>query len=719
MKKQILTMTVLSSILSVGFVMSTNAAENSEQQLDKYSMNEVVISGSKDVMPGGFAKITSNVGIMGEKTIMETPFAKTNLSEKAITSFETPGEGLTSALINIPSVRSASSTMYNDFWIRGSRITGYQMYVNGIPGLLTQTNIPTNFIGNIEVTAGPAMGFTGTTTQESAGGLVNLVSKRAGEQDVTKFKQTFSGKGSFGEYVDVGRRFGKDKEWGLRINAQNLSGETSVSNEKLTSRDLFINLDHKNEKSNTNLLAGYRYVHHENGVRWFQYKSTVTSIPSAPDAKNNYSFRGQEMEYDTWLVTLNHEQKLNDNWKAFFNAGYSRYHLDTNYNAQSSAYQVINNAGDFYATSWSKVFPVTSYYGQMGVEGKIVTGEVKHNLALAFDKAWYNNGSGVDAPKFNQTVLGNLYNRTHIVGEELPAEKHGGFTAKNQYWGVSLADTMEYGKAALTLGVHKHNAKTASYKWDTGAKSKDTEKSDSVSPTYALSYSPNENVTFYANHAESFNKGAVVPGSQNGHELENKGEMLTPTKTKQNEIGVKYQNKGVLTTLSVFDLKQAANMDVQKSDGKWYLVQDGENEFKGVELTVNGQIAKKWNAMGGLTYLDGQIKNAYNVKSGTKVNATPKWNGVLGLEYQADDDFSVLGRAVYFGNCTIQNERLSVPSYLTFDLGLKYKTKVSNTPVTLSAMCYNLTGKDYWITSGNTTMLNNPRTMMLTAEFDL
>ena len=110
-----------------------------------------------------------------------------------------------------------------------------------------------NFIGNIEVTSGPAMGFTGTTTQESAGGLVNLISKRAGDEDITKFKQTFSGRGSFGEYVDVSRRFGKEKEWGLRINAQNLSGETAIPDEKLTARDFFINLDHRDKKSNTNL----------------------------------------------------------------------------------------------------------------------------------------------------------------------------------------------------------------------------------------------------------------------------------------------------------------------------------------------------------------------------------------------------------------------------------------------------------------------------------
>lgn len=717
MKRRMLALAVMSTVFSVGFVMSANAAENADQKLSQYSVDEVIVEGSRDLLPGGFVKSTSNVGIMGKKSIMETPFTKANLSEKAITAFETPGEGLTSALLNVPSVRSASSPMYNDFWIRGSRITGYQMYINGVPGLLAQTNIPTNFVGSIEVTSGPVMGVTGTTVKESAGGMVNLVSKRASGEDITKYKQTFSGKSVFGEYIDVGRRFGENKSWGLRVNAQNSSGETAIPGEKLNTRDIFINLDHVDAKSNTNLLAGYRFVNHKNGVRWFQYDKGVTKLPSAPDSKNNYSFRGQEMEYDTWLATLNHEQKLNDSWTAFANIGYSKYDLYKNYNAESSSYLVTNNNGDFKAKSWSKTFPVESYFGQLGIKGEFATGDVKHNVSLAVDKAWYNSG-GAPSVSFNQSVFGNLYDKTNIVGEELPASNLGGYTARNEYWGISLADSMKYGKAELLLGVHKHNVKVDSYQWNTGAHTGSTQKSDSTSPTFALSYSPDDKVTIYANHAESFDKGARVPGSANGNILENHDEMLSPTKTKQNEIGVKYQNKGILTTLSLFNLKQAANMDVQK-DGKWYRVQDGENEFKGIELTVNGKIADKWNVMGGITYLNGKVNRSASVASGTKINGTPKWNGVMSLEYQADDDFSVLGRALYFGDCTIQNERLEVPSYLTFDLGVKYKTKVSHTPVTLSAMCYNLTGKDYWITSGNTTILSNPRTFMLSAEFDL
>lgn len=732
--KKALALAVLCAVSSINMVSHVSAEEVSEtesqqvanvetgsrEEVQSHQLAGIIVEGDKDVLIGGFAKRKSEVGILGNMDVKKTPFTKVNLTEKAINSFATPGESLSSALLNIPSIKSASSTMYNDVNIRGTRVNGYQFYINGVPGLLTQTNIPTNFIGNIEVTSGPAMSFTGTTTQETAGGMVNLISKRAEDDNITKYTQTFSGRGNFGEYIDIGRRFGKSKEWGLRINAQNLSGETAIPGEKLTARNLFLNLDHKDDNSSTNLLAGYRYVKHNNGVRWFQYGDSVTKLPDAPNSKNNYSFAGQRMEYDTWLATLNHEQKLSDDWSVFFTGGYSRYDLYTNYNAKSSAYLVTNNNGDFIAQSWSKTFPVTSYYGQIGIKGVVNTGEVKHNIALAADKSWYNNGSGIASVNFNNSVMGNLYNKTHIIGEGLPAKNTGGFTSKSQYWGISLADTLEYGKAQLTLGIHSHHANTTSYDAKTGEVTSDTQKSDATSPTYAIVYSPNDNVSFYASHSESFNKGTLVPESRNGHYFDNANSMLEPTKTKQNEIGIKYENKGLLTTLSAFDITQANTMEEQLSNGDWHYSTDGETEYKGLELTVNGKIADKWNAMGGIMYLDAKINNATNKNlNGTRVNGVSKWNGVAALEYNADEKFSILGRALYNGSSKIKNEKLDVPSYLTFDIGMKYKTKLSNTPVTLTAMCYNLTGEDYWIASGNTTILSNPRTFMLTAEFDL
>lgn len=106
---------------------------------------------------------------------------------------------------------------------------------------------------------------------------------------------------------------------------------------------------------------------------------------------------------------------------------------------------------------------------------------------------------------------------------------------------------------------------------------------------------------------------------------------------------------------------------------------------------------------------------------GYRVNGASKWNGVLALEYEADKDFSILARGIYNGTATINNEKLDVPSYMTFDLGVSYKTKINNVPVKLSAMCYNVTDKDYWMpqSGNNYLVLGNPRTFMVSAQFDL
>lgn len=121
--------------------------------------------------------------------------------------------------------------MHNDFSIRGIKGNGTSSYLNGIPGLMTQFAAPTFMIGDIQFISGPNSGITGipsTYETTAAGGIVNFVSK-ATEAPLTRYRQTFSGKGSFGEYLDVSRRFGKDKEWGVRINTELLNGNTAIN----------------------------------------------------------------------------------------------------------------------------------------------------------------------------------------------------------------------------------------------------------------------------------------------------------------------------------------------------------------------------------------------------------------------------------------------------------------------------------------------------------
>lgn len=695
----------------------------SDAESPVFALDTMLVEGQRENLPGDFVSREGNLGRLGNKDVMDVPFTATNFSQKTIERFNDPSAALTNVLINTPSVKSSSYTLYNDFSIRGIGLTGYNLYVNGVPGMFTQSTLPTNFVERVEVVSGPAMGFNGTTIRESAGGLVNLYTKRAGDEDITRYTQSFSGSSSFGEHIDISRRFGKNKEWGLRINAENVSGEElSGVGEDLTNRDFYINLDHQDENSKTNLWAGYSYSNLEKSTRWFQFGSNVTNLPSAPDSKMNYAYDGQGATLDRWGVVLNHEQKVNDDWTAFVNAGYSRYDLYNNKTGRASQpYTVINNQGDFESVDRDGPLAITNYYGETGVKGNFNTGAVKHNLVLSVDKSWSTQWSGNG--DLIQKYAGNIYDgRTDNFNPDVSKNMKYSKASNSQFWGVAAVDTLELGKTQLMLGVHNQHSSVLNYS------SNDSVESSGTSPLYGITYKPVDNLALYASHTENFSGGSAVTNAK----YVNRGAILDPAKTKQNEIGVKYENAGLMTTLSAFEIKKAGTSDeyVGKINGTdmFRCTQDGENEYKGIELSVNGKVAPKWNIMGGLMYLDAKRNktsdtdmDGYGDYDGYRVNGASRWNGILALEYEADDDFSVLGRAVYNGSSTINNGELDVPAYMSFDLGLNYKTKINNTPVTLTAMCYNVTGKDYWIPQSGTNYLalSNPRTFMLTAQFDL
>ena len=722
--KKSLAMAILCAVASVGFVMTANAEEHPSYELDG-----ITVHGDKDVLPGGYVKSKSDVGILGNKDVMDTPFTTKDLSKKTIEIFGGPNQPLQSVLINNPSVRLSGTTLHNDFSIRGLKSTGTSTYVNGIPGLNTQFNSPTFYVEDIQFISGPNSGITGipsTYESSSAGGIVNFVSKKAGEEPLNSFKQTFSGKGSFGEYIDVSRRFGKDNEWGIRINAELLNGETAIDNQDIEAQGIYANIDHRSEHSKTNLLAGYRHINNEGGIRWFSLKNVnkadssgniVTAVPNAPDASKNYGIDGLAKESEGYIIALNHEQEFAKDMKWFTNFGFNNNKLQRNIVGMGSRLHIINNAGDIQTDLMSTQTVTKNRFWQAGISGKFDTGEVEHDFTLAVDKAWYSIGSAKDNYKGKMgNIIGNIF-EGNFEGQAVKFPTiETGTSSKSQYWGGSVVDTMKYKKSQLLLGIHKHSSSVDSYSAKTGKQSGSVDSS-AVCPTYGYVYRPDEHVSLYASHSENFDKGTVVSDT-----YENRGDILDPAKTKQNEIGIKYQNAGLLTTLGVFSIEQANNfaLDTGEKDKKPYYVQDGLNKYDGIELSISGQLAPKWSFMGGLMYLDAkQDKTQGGVNDGKRVNGAAKWNAVGTLEYAADDKFSVVGRVLYTGKADIYNEQLEVPSFVTYDLGMAYKTKINNVPVKLNAMCYNLTDKSYWTAHGSDLLLSNPRTFFVSAEFEI
>ena len=732
-KKKVLAMSVLCAIASVGFVISASAAETNDKETMSHNLDEVVVEGDKDVLPGGLVNTKAKLGILGDKSILDIPYSEMSMTAKSLETFDDPSQPLANLLQNNPSIRtSTSSPMYTDFSMRGINMNGNHMMLNGIPSLFYQfTTPPSHVIDRIDITSGPNAGVNGVSMSNNgtnsgatpAPGTINIVTKKATDTPITRYTQTFSGRGNAGEFIDIGRRFGKDNEWGLRVNAEYMEGGLALPGAEKNEKNIFFNLDHKGDKSTTNLFAGYFDLRVNGGQRWFTFKPSTSykgiSLPSAPDSKMNYDFDGTTKYVHGYIMTLNHEQKMNDDWSWFVNFGQSRRAGNKDNQNASLAFDENGNFANLGNSFNQQNEEGRNVYAQLGIKGKFETGNVKHNVSLAVDRSYakYWNLS----TSYNKNIIsGNIYDGI-IFPENYKLQSFGNGlpTWEETNVGITVADTLEYGKASLLLAASRKHESLQSY---SNGKPSTKINNDNVLPTYGITYKPVDNLAVYAGHTESFSRGFVVSGK----DYTNDGVTMEPVKSKQNEIGIKYENAGVLTTFAYFDIDEANRFDVTNSDATKTKVDDGKNKYQGLELTVNGKLADKWTATGGLLYIDAERdKTEGGKKDGAFVNGVSKWSGVLGLEYKPDEDWGIVGRAVWNDKAYIDSSAASgkteIPSFVTYDLGVNYKTKINTVPVRLSAMCYNVTDKDYWMGRGSSTTigLSMPRTFMLSATFDI
>ena len=187
-------------------------------------------------------------------------------------------------------------------------------------------------------------------------------------------------------------------------------------------------------------------------------------------------------------------------------------------------------------------------------------------------------------------IAGDLWNGVHIVGTPIFGVGFDdlGYSKEHAY-AATLADRFEFGKASLYAALQYRDTETESA---SGAKV----SKDSLNPTFAIAYKPVENLSVYASYAQSYTKPVEV-----AKDYVNKGEIFDPIKNRQTEIGVKYENAGMLHSFALFQLDQASYMvegDTANPADAYY-TQNGKNEFKGIEYSITGKVAPKWNVMGG------------------------------------------------------------------------------------------------------------------------
>ena len=718
MKQGIYKMLAAAVLLAISGGVAAQASEEPVPQLA-----EVVVIGDRnkerEVLPGDFVYTKSQTGFLSGKNTMDVPFTQTNFTEKSMETFAGPDKPMDALLANSPSVRQTGSIIHGDFFFRGLRTNGTNFYVNNVPGVFTQFNTPLYPIESLEMISGPNVGIYGTGVQyetTNPGGIISVKTKVAPDEKVLDYTQTISGRGLWGEYLDYGERFGNKKEWGVRITTENINGKTSVKGTQIDGQGIFANIDHKSENTSDNLFIGYRNFHIERGARWFILDKNATKLPPVPDGSTDFGYDGMIKATHGWLAVYNHEQKFNEHWDGFFNFGMQRNDLDQNVMPNGGSGFDIDENGVINVTAKPGGTPQEYYYWQLGTVAHYNTGALQHDVTLSYNQAWRNRKSAYNNGKVVTVGTGDVISGIHQT-TAVPTKFDTRWNNKTRVKSYSLVDYMTYDKWNVVFGVHRHEAKSRGYTYDDKLGTVKILPSDyeATSPTYGLIYHPNINTSIYASHSENFDAGSTVNTA-----YQNYGDPLPALKTKQNEIGVKYQQNDLLWTLAYYDIKQDNLIGVPK-DGykKLFQYKDGEARHKGVELAVNGKLTDKWNIFGGISYLNAkQEKTEKGQYDGKRVNGTSEWSGVLGLEYNPNEQWSILGRAIYTGRTPIKNEDIWVGGYTIFDLGATYKTHFGKTPAELSLMCNNLFDKDYWMASrgANWIYASLPRTFTFTAK---
>jgi iron complex outermembrane receptor protein len=103
------------------------------------------------------------------------------------------------------------------------------------------------------------------------------------------------------------------------------------------------------------------------------------------------------------------------------------------------------------------------------------------------------------------------------------------------------------------------------------------------------------------------------------------------------------------------------------------------------------------------------------------VPGVAKFSAVIATEYEITENNIATGRVVYTGKSYVTDaNRVEIPSWYSVDLGFKHKMTINEVPVTLSATCFNVFDKDYWIGRGGSNVigLSMPRSFLVTAQVE-
>jgi iron complex outermembrane receptor protein len=684
---------------------------------------------------GGQVATGGQVGMLGNRSVMNNPFSQTSYTKKLIEDQQ--ARTLVDVLANESSViTGVKGGGRNDFWVfRGFPVQTYgaSNSLNGLAGMAPLQFASTDFIERVEVLRGPNALLMGTamTGHGALGGTVNLVTKRAGDEPLTQWTTRYMSNSQFGAHADVGRRFGANKEFGIRFNGSLDGGNTPVDTQQSTFGTAAINLDFRGERVRVSADFEHQWSRLSSPTSTLTINGvsgvlrSLSTVPAAPSNSTPFSPSWAEGTQKITLGMIQGEVDILENVTAYAAIGKQRYEAT----ATDDDLLLLNGSGavGIRSAAFRDRTDVLSMQG--GINARISTGSIGHALSLNLSRIerTYDStplsraGAGIGAI----IPVGSLYNPAFPTTPVFPPYQAIVPANKTTASSVAIADTISFldGRIQFTAGVRYNEIQSQSFQFSSVSTQSPTYRSSAWSPAFALVVKPWENVSLYANYIQALEMGSIVSSS-----FANAGEVFPPYTSKQYETGIKVDWGSVTTTLALFQITQPQTTSFpDPAAGLPRLTLDGEQRNRGIELAAYGAPFEGVRLLSGVTLMEATQLKTDNGRDGWPAALAPKFRAVIGGEWDTPfmKGLTLTGRLTRTSDVMVLNSRpdLTVPAWTQVDLGARYtfSSPANDKPISLIFNVDNLFNESYWKvthpTAGNL-LRSDARTFRLSAVVD-
>ena len=567
----------------------------------------------------------------------------------------------------------------------------------GLP-ISAETSIPLDNKERIEILRGTSGIQAGTS---APGGLVNYVVKRPTEQDLRTVRIETTSRGSVLGALDLGGRFGENRQFGYRLN---------VANENL--KPLTHNLD--GNRNLFSLAADWRLTRDsvleleveqsrktqpsQNG---FSLLGSVLPAPVDPRINLNNQPWSQPSVFKALTGTVRFSQALNADWRWSAQIGQQRLKTDDRLayafgcGAEGNFDRYCSDGTfDFYDFR-SENERRTQTAGSLNLKGNVMTGSVRHELGFGLLQSRVRNRFQNQA--YNYAGTGNVW-ATAVVPPS-PDATTPQTQRDERSTELSVQDAIRWNDRFTTwLGV-RHTRLDRSSIGNDGSNPTGY-KQGVTTPWVAASYAIQPGLLAYA----SWGKGVesqVVPNRSD--QYSNAGQALPALSSRQWELGVKGGTDTFNWQLAWFDISRPmTNLDacnrlgVTPCEAKY----DGRAVHRGLEAGAQWTEGP-WRLGGSVTLMDAKRRGSIaepaingqwptNVpKQVLRAQAAYRVASVPGLE--------LAGQLSHEGRRNVLSDgSVTLPSWTRLDAVLRYDTRLRGVNTSWTLAIDNLFDRRYW-----------------------